>query len=267
MLIRKIKSGWRLFWTYLKFNMASIMEYRASFLSSAVGMFFSNATFIFFWFVLFSHTGGDIGGYDFKDVMFIWSAGTSSFGFVYIIFGNITQLNNLVITGELDTFLLQPRNVLINLLLSKTEFTAWGDFLYGFVLIALTNQGLNGFLGFLLATFCGGLVLISVMVILQSTVFFLGDSSFLSSMSLNLTVNFNTYPVGIYPNIVQKLLYIIIPSQFMVHVPLRIARGEDVLIWLPLQILATFIFPLLAMWFFKKGVKRYETGNLIVTRL
>lgn len=263
----KLRSGLRLFWTYVKFNMASIMEYRASFLSSAVGMFFSNATFIFFWFVLFRHTGGDIGGYDFKDVMFIWGCATSSFGLVYILLGNIGHINDLVINGELDTFLLQPRNPLISLLISRTEFTAWGDLLYGLVLVIITGQGISGFLGFLLATVSGGLVIAATMVILQSTVFFLGDSSFLSSMSMNLTVNFNTYPVGIYPNFVQKLLYFIIPSQFMVHVPLRIARGENPLFWLLLQIGATIVFPMIAMWFFNRGLKRYESGNLIVTRL
>lgn len=264
--LRALRSRLRLATMYFRFNLSAAMEYRASFLASALGMFFSNATFIFFWGVLFSHTGGDIGGYSFRDTMFIWGASSSAFGLVNVLFGNIRHINDLVINGALDSYLLQPRNVLLSLSISRTEFTAWGDLIYGLALVLLTGQGLGGFLGYLLAVFTGGAVLAAVIVILQSTVFYLGDSSFLSSMSVNLAVNFTTYPVGIFPKFVQLLLYFTIPAQFVVHVPLRIARGEDVLMWLPLQLIATVAFVALAFLSFYKGLKRYESGNLIVTR-
>lgn len=252
---------------YFRFNLASAMEYRASFLSTAISMFFSNATFIFFWWVLFDHTGGSIGGYGFKDVMFVWAASSSAFGLVNVVLGNISYLGEYIKTGQLDTYLLQPRNPLISLMLSRTEFSAWGDLLYGLVLILITGQGWSGFLAFLLATITGGVVLAALITVLQASTFFLGDSSFLADMSINLSVNFTTYPEGIFPGAVRFFLYWLIPAQFMVHVPLRIARGENVLLWLPLQILAPFFFGFIAVMFFKAGLKKYESGNLIVTRL
>lgn len=262
----KLRSGLTLARMYFRVNIASVMEYRASFISSAAGMFFSNATFIFFWRVLFYRAGGGIGGYDFRDVMFIWAAASASYGIVNALLGNISHINEIVVSGALDAYLLQPRNVLFSLLASRTEFSAWGDMLYGLLLLLFTNPGLGAFSGFLLAVFSGGIVLASVMVVLQSTVFFLGDSSFLSSMSITLTVNFNTYPEGIFPRLVRILLYLVIPSQFMVHVPLRIARGEGVIFYLPLQLVATVAFAAFAMWFFRAGLRRYESGNLIATR-
>lgn len=252
---------------YIRFNLSSALEYRASFLSSAVGMFISDATFIFFWWVAFTQTGGTIGGYDFRDVMFIWATGAAGGGLMLALFGNINLINRMVMNGELDTYLLQPRNPLLNLLMSRTDFTAYGDVLYGFVLMAFTNQGLSGWLGFFLGITCGGLVMASEIVILQSTVFFLGNSSFLANMALNLSVNFCTYPEGIFPKAARFLLYWLIPAQFIVHVPLRIARGVNVGIWLPAQLLATVAFVSLAMWVFQKGLRKYESGNLIVTRI
>jgi ABC-2 type transport system permease protein len=50
---------------YFQVNLASAVEYRASFLMQAFGMALSNATFVFFWWVAFSQVGGRIGGYDF----------------------------------------------------------------------------------------------------------------------------------------------------------------------------------------------------------
>ncbi len=252
---------------YLRFNLSAALEYRASFLSAAIGMFVSDATFIFFWWVVFEQTGGEIGGYDFRDMMFIWAASASAFGLMNIVFGNLTRINDTVMTGALDTYLLQPRSVLLNLLMSRTDFTAWGDLAYGFVLMILTNQGPSGWIGYLLAVLTGGLVMASEIVILQSTVFFLGNSSFLSSMSLNLSVNFCTYPEGIFPRALRFLLYWLIPAQFVVHVPLRIARGIGVAYWLPAQLLAAVCFASLAVWIFGRGLRRYESGNLIVTRM
>jgi len=257
----------RLALLYLRFNLSAALSYRASFLSSAIGMFISDATYIFFWWAVFQRTGGTVGGYDFRDVMFIWATGAAGGGLMLVLFGNVAHINELVMTGALDTYLLKPRNALLNLLMSRTDFTAWGDFLYGIVLMILTGQGLSGWLANLLGVFTGGLVMASEIVILQSTVFFLGNSSFLSSMSLNLSINFCTYPEGIFPRALRFLLYWLIPAQFIVHVPLRIARGVGVAWWLPAQFLAAAAFAILAVWTFGRGLKRYESGNLIVTRM
>jgi ABC-2 type transport system permease protein len=64
--------------------------------------------------VAFSQVGGRIGGYDFKDVMFIWAVTSSAFGVSHVLFANANQLTRLIVTGELDTFLLQPCNLLVN---------------------------------------------------------------------------------------------------------------------------------------------------------
>lgn len=262
-----MKHKLRLAGMYFRFNLASILEYRASFFLSAATMFFNNATFLFFWGVLFDRMGGSIGGYDFRDLMFIWAASSAAFGLSNIVFGNLTNINETVVRGELDTYLLQPRNVLLSLLMSRMSFSAWGDLAYGVVLICLSGQGFRGILAFLLAMVTGGVVLSSIICVLQSTVFFLGDASFLANMSTNLAVNFTTYPEGIFPRAVRFLLYWLIPAQFIVHVPLRIARGVHAPVWVAAQLLAAAFFAGFAMWFFHRGLKKYESGNMLMTRL
>ena len=252
---------------YLRFNLSAALEYRASFISAAAGMFVSDATYIFFWWVVFEQTGGRIGGYDFRDVMFIWATGATGGGLMLVLFGNVARINELAMTGSLDTYLLQPRNALLNLLMARTEFTDLGDVAYGLVIMSLTGQGMSGWLGFLLGATTGGLVMASVVVILQSTVFFLGNSSFLSALSMDFVGIFCFYPEGIFPKAVRFLFYWLIPAQLIVHVPLRIARGRNVACWLPAQILAAACFAALAVCIFLRGLKRYESGILIITRL
>jgi len=57
-------------------------------------------------------------------------------GFLHIVFGNVRQFSKIIINGELDTYLLQPKNVYINVHCSRMIVSAWGDFIYGYILLA-----------------------------------------------------------------------------------------------------------------------------------
>ena len=132
-----------IFGRYFRVNLIAALEYRASFVSQAFGMALSNGAFVFFWWIAFAQIGGTIGGYGFRDVMFVWAVASSAIGLSFVFFANVNQLTRLIVTGELDTFLLQPCNLLVNFACARTSLSSWGDLAYGFVLMALT-QGADG---------------------------------------------------------------------------------------------------------------------------
>ena len=53
----------RIFACYFRLNLASALEYRASFFTQAFGMALSNSSFIFFWWVAFGQIGSSIADY------------------------------------------------------------------------------------------------------------------------------------------------------------------------------------------------------------
>ena len=126
-----------IFGRYFRVNLIAALEYRASFVSQAFGMALSNGAFVFFWWIAFAQIGGTIGGYGFRDVMFVWAVASSAIGLSFVFFANVNQLTRLIVTGELDTFLLQPCNLLVNFACARTSLSSWGDLAYGFVLMAL----------------------------------------------------------------------------------------------------------------------------------
>ncbi len=256
----------KLIWLYFKLNLASAMEYRVSFLSQAIGMAINNSSFVFFWWVAFGQIGSSIGGYDFRDVMFIWALCSSSFGLTHIVFGNVNRLTQLIISSEMDTYMTQPKDPLIGMICSRTDFTAWGDFAYGFILFAVTAQGWSALPVFLLGLITGTLICTAILITAHTLSFYFGDTSIAGSMALEFVVNFSIYPIGIYPAGVRALMYSLIPAAFITHVPLAIARSPDIRL-LALLIACTALYCAFAWWFFHKGMKRYESGNLIVTRL
>ncbi len=252
---------------YFRLNLASALEYRASFLMQAFGMALSNASFVFFWAIAFDQLGGRIAGYSFEDVMFIWAAASASFGLAHVLFANARSLSRLIVTGELDTFLLQPCNVLVNVLCAKTSLSAYGDLLYGFVLMALTQGADAAAWGwFLVAVVVGGLLMCAVTLAAHTLTFYLGDASVIGGMVTEFLINFSIYPETIYGGVVRALMYTLVPAGFMVHVPLRLARAFSP--WLAAGMFAAAgAYCAFAAWFFYRGLRRYESGNMIVTRM
>lgn len=252
---------------YFKFNLASAMEYRGSFWLQVFGMAVNNASFVFFWWVAFSKIGSAVAGYTFRDVMFIWAAASSSFGLCHILFGNVNRISRVIMTGELDNYLLQPRNVLVNVAASRTQVSAWGDFVYGYVLLFLTNGfTLQGMGLFTLCIILGGIFMAATAAVFHTLTFFLGNAERIAGMAFEGIINFCIYPDKIFTGFVRALIYTAIPAGFITHIPLQLFRSFNAGS-LALLILAAAAYALLAFWLFHIGLKKYESGNLIVTRL
>jgi len=177
------------------------------------------------------------------------------------------RITTIIVTGELDTFLLQPKDVLISLLCSRTALSTWGDLLYGFVLMALThgNDGM-AWLMFLLGIVIGGLLMTAISVTAHTFTFYFGDASLIGDIALEFIINFCIYPEGIYRGFVRAMMLSVIPASFIVHIPLKLARSfQPGLLLILLAFAALYCF--IAYKFFYHGLKKYESGNLIITRM
>jgi ABC-2 type transport system permease protein len=265
--MRTLKKHLKIMLCYFRLNLASALEYRASFLSQAFGMALSNSSFIFFWWVGFHQLGGTIGGYSFEDVLFIWAVGSASFGLSSILFANVGSLSQLIITGELDTFLLQPCNALLSMACARTSLSAYGDLLYGVVLMAAVfHSSAIAWLWFIFALLLGALLIAAISLAANTLGFYLGDVSQVSRMATEFTVSFSIYPESIYGPAVRALMYSLIPISFVVHVPLRLLHEFHPAPAL-LSLAGVLLYCALAGWFFYRGLRRYESGNVIVTRM
>ena len=262
-----MKKHLHLFICYFKMNLASAMEYRASFLSQAFGMALSNSSFLFFWWVAFQQIGGAIAGYTFEDVLFIWAVTSTGFGIAHVLFANVGDLTRLIVTGELDAFLLQPCNVLVNMMCAKTILSAYGDFSYGLIVMFIFFKGNPvAWLWFLYGSLMTGILFTAVNLAAHTLSFYWGDTSGLGTMALEFLINFSIYPEKIYAPAVRAFMYTVVPAGIAVHVPLRLFRQIS-----PGMALAAFgaaaAYCAATACFFYRGLRRYESGNVIVTRL
>ena len=266
-LFRQLKKHILIFSCYFRLNLASALEYRASFFTQAFGMALSNSSFIFFWWIAFSQIGGAIAGYTFTDVLFIWAVTSTGFGLSHILFANVSNLTKMIVTGELDTFLLQPCNLLVNVICAKTNLSAWGDFFYGFVIMFIfyaSNPA--AWLWFLSGVLLCGILIAAVNLTAHTLTFYWGETSIIGQMVTEFIINFSIYPEKIYSPAIRVLMYSLIPAGFAVHIPLRLFHDFSFPLLLA-SLGGTFLYCAGACFIFYRGVRRYESGNVIVTRL
>ena len=257
----------KIFACYFKLNLASALEYRASFFTQAFGMALSNSSFIFFWWVAFDQIGGAIAGYTFENVLFIWAITSTGFGIAHILFANVGRLSSLIITGELDTFMLHPCNVLVNILCARTSLSAYGDFIYGFVIMVIFFWGNPAaWIWFIFGITMCAILMTAINLAAHTFTFYLGEASVIGQLAMEFTINFSIYPEKIYTPAIRALMYSLIPAGIAVHIPLRLFRQFS-----PQTALAALGVAILycaaAAAFFYRGLRRYESGNVIVTKL
>ena len=229
-------------------------------------MALNNSAFIFFWWVAFGRIGGDIAGYSFADVLFIWALTSSGFGLGNILFANAGRLTGLIVTGELDTFLLQPCNTLMNVLCARTSLSAYGDLVYGFVIMIIFYSGdATAWLWFFAGVLLFAALLTAITLTAHSLSFFWGDASAIGQMATEFTINFSIYPDKIYAPAVRAVMYSVIPAGIAVHIPLALFKNYSPLVFFAAAA-ATLAYCAAARFVFYRGLKKYESGNAIVVR-
>ena len=260
-----MKAYVRLFREVFAANLAAVIEYRVSFLIQFFGMMLNNASFLVFWSVLLGHAG-TVGGWGFQDVLFLWAIGPAAFGLAHVVFGNVRQIGALILQGDLDVYLLQPKDPLFHALISRTIPSAWGDLIYGLVLLPFITLDPVKMGLFLLFTVTGALVFVGTFGLVQTLAFWLGNISGLAQALTEFMLNFTLYPETVFPQDMRWVFYSLIPAGFLVFLPLQVLRTLE-WGWLPVIVAAAVGLCVLNALLFRAGLKRYESGNAIGARV
>ncbi len=263
-MLMAVKNQCKVILLSLKYNMMKEMTNRVSFLMNVCFMILNNGTFIIQWLLLFS-LKEDIGGYQLKDVMVLWALAAGTYGFAHILFQRAYFLPYLIINGKLDSFLVQPKNVLLSIISSGTNTSALGDMIYGYLVICIFNFSPANLLLYTYFSILGGMILTAFAVITGSFCFWIIRGDMFTENLNNIMINFSTYPDGIFKGAVRLLLYTLVPVGLAVYLPLRVILRFN--LWYLLLITGfTILIILLAFLIFYRGLKRYTSSSLMSAR-
>ncbi|GAB6088976.1 ABC transporter permease [Spirochaeta dissipatitropha] len=248
-------------------NLKAAAEYRGNFLIQVFGMILNNAAFLVFWQIFLLRTG-DLAGYGMQEILFLWGLTSAAFGLSHIVAGNTRSMGRIIMNGELDVYLLQPKDVMLNLICSRSVLSAWGDLLFGAaVLFWISWSNPLRLLFCLVFVFSGALIYTSIFAVVETLTFYLGSAGGGISRSMTeLMITASLYPESIFGPGMRWLLYSAIPTGFIVFIPLRSFLQ---LSWplLLVSIPAALAYWLSARLFFRLALKKYESGNLVGARV
>lgn len=255
----------RLVLGYLRHNLMSAMAYRGAFFLQVFGMILNNTMLLFFWWVLFSQLP-TLRGWTLTHVMTLYAIVAFGFGAANVVFGNSFLVARIIVRGDLDYYLALPADPLVHVLVSRMSLSAWGDMVFGLIIFVIAAPNRWSALPlFLLLGMLTGLVFVAFSVLVGSLAFWVGNADNLAGQAINALVTFGLYPVEIFPGVVQWLLYTLIPAAFVGSMPAALLADFS---WGRLAILVAFAAGLIAAarLVFQWGLRRYESGNLVIVR-
>lgn len=250
---------------HLAFNVQVALEYRASFLTQVLFMIANNFLLLFFWWILFRQVS-DVGGWGRRETMLLVGIASAGFGLAAIVCGNVFRLSRLVADGQLDVYLLLPRDPLLHALVGRTVVAGVGDLAFGLGAIWILGPPTwGGQAAMLLAVVASAITFAAFGVLVHSLAFWMGDASGLASFLHDALLALSMYPQSIYPERVKLFLFTAIPVGFFAHVPVAIARDPDPGL-IALALAFALAFAQLARMVFASGLTRYQSGNLLAGR-
>lgn len=251
--------------SYLKSNIFSSLEYRTSFISQLFGMFINDALWVIFW-VIYFQKFPILKGWQINDLLTMWAIITFSFGLSFGLFSNIGRLSELITKGELDYYLTLPPNVLLHLSISQIRVVNLGDMLFGPVLLFLfVPLTWEKFAMFLLVSILAAIIFYSFSLLIGSLAFYIGNSESLAMGVTNALIHFTTYPTRIFEGWIRVILFTILPAGFICEIPVELVREFHWLTFAQL-IMGAILFFAIATFVFYRGLKRYESGNMLIMR-
>ena len=146
-MLQEVKNQLRVTLKTIKYGLMREMVNKTSFIMNVVFMILNNASFIIQWIVIYS-LREDVGGYEFNQVLLLWAIAAATYGFAHFAFKKAFSLSDLITNGKLDSFLVQPKNVLISAITTDIEVSAIGDILYGYIVLVISGISLTKFLLF-----------------------------------------------------------------------------------------------------------------------
>ena len=264
-MLMEVKNQIKISFLSIKYALIREMLNKTTFISNIVFMILNNASFLIQWIILFA-LKDNIGGYSFRQVLLLWGIAASTYGISRFFFKKAFSLSETINNGKLDSFLVQPKNVLLSCITTDVEPSALGDIIYGYIMLILYGITFTNFILFTIFIICGGLILTSISVIFSSLSFWFNKTDIVVDTYNSLMVNFATYPDGIFKKSVKIMFYTLIPIGIVNHIPIKVLTQFNLILFL-LVILITVLFILFAFLIFNKGLKRYSSSNLMSARI
>jgi ABC-2 type transport system permease protein len=223
-------------------------------------------------FMLFFAQFKTIGGMNFETWIPFYVFTVMLFGIVHVFFNGYWELAQRIIEGRLDNDILTPKSPLLKILTKSMSFSAIGDLCTGPIFLAIFTPHLlldGGFIArFILMALIATLAWLGAMIFYNSLSFWIGSSERVTEGASNAILWSAFYPSNVFEGTPMKwILLTIFPAYFVIYYPQAFSVSSWDFGLLSLSLAGAVGFLGLGVFTFYRGLRRYESGNMMVTNV
>lgn len=257
----------KLYFKYVSMLLKSQMQYKASFIMTALGQFLVSFTAFLGMYFMFSRFHS-VDGFAFSEVLICFSIVLMAFSITECFVRGFDVFPSLIQSGNLDRILVRPRSEIFQVLTSNIDFSRIGRLLQSILMLGYAIRA-----GEIVWTFdkvitvvlmiIGGIAVFSSLFILYAGIsFFTIEGLEFMNIFTDGSREFGKYPLSIYGEGILKFFTYVIPIALFQYYPFLylIGRSNNAgLIFLPL---VGFVFMIPCYCFFRFGLRKYKsTGS------
>lgn len=257
----------KLYFKYVGILLKSQMQYKASFIMTALGQFLVSFTAFLGVYFMFSRFHS-VNGFAFSEILICFSIILMAFSIAECFVRGFDVFPRLIQSGNLDRILVRPRNEIFQVLTSNIEFSRVGGLFQSVLMLvyAIQTSGIiwtfDKVMTVVLMLMGGMVVFASLFVLYAGIAFFTIEGLEFMNIFTYGSREFGKYPLSIYGEGILKFFTYVIPIALFQYYPFLylIGRSDNIgVIFLPL---IGFVFMIPCYVFFKYGLRKYKsTGS------
>ena len=254
----------KIYFKSLAMHLKSELEYRVNFILSFLSqilVFFTYYFIILALFTKFDH----IKGFTLFEVLLCFSIIQFGFSFNEVFARGIDRFDNLIIQGGFDRLLLRPRNIILQVLCSDSDFVKSSRLIQSIIvmIIALCNLNIewNIFkvITLLLMLFSSCVIFFGIFLMAASYCFFTVQGLEVRNVFTDGGKHMAQYPIGVFQKGFVYFFTFIIPYAFVNYYPLMyfIGKEESLLYAFSPLLVVLYLIPCVLVFYW--GMKRYTS--------
>jgi ABC-2 type transport system permease protein len=230
-MLRSLRHSFRLYFSMVSFSIRAQLEYPYAFVMNILGWAMNYAgTAITMWVLLFSFQ--TIQGWTFWELLFLFALSVLSWGLCIIFFFHFRSLDQYILNGTFDRFLIRPIHPFMHFMASKFDVGAFGHLLFSIMAFVLAYRQLGlswslvQWLIFLAALLGGVLIQGGILIFISALAFWTTRSESFYWVIMFPAANLLNYPLSIYPKGFQWAITFILPYAFINYLPALLLLGK-----------------------------------------
>ncbi len=263
--MREVRFHIKIYFLLLQMTFRSILQYRADFWMSLLSVALLNGANIVQLSVV-TWRFDALGSWGVGDLLVLYGMFMISWSFFSIFFRRLAKIEEDIVSGSFDVYLLRPVSPFLQLVGGEINYTGLCDTLIGATLVA-SGLSLSGvrwgpwhLLSFALFILSGGTVGVCIRFLISCVTFWTTKAAALASVFTQIYLLTQKYPVTIFGRAFRLLATGVVPVAFMNFYPATLLMGKpDAPSWLCMlsPVVALALAGLSALvW--RTGLRRYS---------